>query len=156
MSLEGPNAGNNLTVNVSIVDGVKIFTPVEPAPENLTWNVNHRRLDIAKPGRYFFTLVAQGFTLASPPIEFKGAHKGMSLYEADSNESSTQATILIATDAAEGERAEFWLLGQDGEIVDPTILVEPPDRPADDDLPGGGVRGTLMVGVAIDPPDSES
>ncbi|HEV7671918.1 MAG TPA: hypothetical protein VGS22_25630 [Thermoanaerobaculia bacterium] len=129
MSLEGPDPSNSLTVVVTIVKASRVFTPQPTRSKSLSWNVDHRRLDIAEPGRYFLILAAQDFTLDSPAIEFKGRHHGISVYEAD----TTQVTILIATDATAGERAEFWLIEKGGGTVDPTILVDPPgliDRPA--------------------------
>lgn len=126
MSLEGPNPDNCLTVVVSVENGKHIFTPRLPQPKNLRWNANHRRVETLQHGRYFLTVVAQDALLASPAIVFKGAHKGISIYQEDSGESSSEATILISTDATEGERAEFWIVFQGGGTEDPTILVDPP------------------------------
>ncbi len=151
LNLGGPNQTNSLTVDVSIAkDGQRIFTPQPTSATNLSWNTDHRRLDIAKPGRYFLTFNAQGFNFASPAVVFNSEHKGISIYLDGSNESPSQVTLLIATDATVGERASFSLVattsGGGTEILDPTILVEPPGLTASD---APSDPNTLQVGISL-------
>ncbi len=149
MSLEGPNSENSLTVIVTLENGARVFTPQQPEPANLAWNVDHRRLDIKQPGRYFLTMVAAGFTFDSTPVAFEGSHHGFSVYQ----KSASQVSILIATDAGPGDRTHFWLVGTDSDgrptIIDPTILVEPPGG-TPDVVPPSIAAGTLLVSVAMD------
>lgn len=141
----GPNPTNSLAVDVSIDEnGKRNLVPQPTSAANLSWNVDHRRLDVAKPGRYFLVFNAKGFTFASPAVEFDGSHKGVGLYQ----ESSTQAILSISTAAGDGERVSFSLVGTgaDGcrEILDPTILVEPPGGLSEAETDTGDV---LRVGI---------
>jgi hypothetical protein len=122
-----PNDGNTLFVDLAEdTEGRRTFTPRLPAPAGLDWNVNHRRLDVLEKGDYFLTIVAgNGLTFATPAIVFTTPATGISFQ----GQSGNAATIAITSDYGE-ERAVFDIVLQTDsggiEIVDPTILVEPP------------------------------
>lgn len=146
-----PNDSNRLVVELAEnAEGRRIFIPRLPAPSGLDWNVSHRRLDVREKGNYFLTVVAgNGLTFATPAIVFTTPAMGISFL----GQSSDTATIAITSDYGE-ERAKFDIVLQTGsgtEIIDPTILVEPPGGVPDPalEIPTLTVRVDLVDGLYV-------